>query len=291
MAAWDLSIEGDHSYRAQGFLNHNCEVPNLQNIPKRTERGRRIRTGFVARPGYKLISVDYSQIEMVVLAHESQDPNLLRVFREGLDMHTLAASLVFDTPYEAVTSEQRQSAKHLNFGLVYGITAMGFKAQMDLRGIDVTIEWCEGIIERYFREFAPGVQAYMKRVHLEAKRTGVVRDLWGRIRRVPGARSSLDWIQSAALREAGNFPIQSGAQGIIKRAMGDVWRTTLPTLWSSGVDIEPLVQVHDELLFECEESEADDATLLIAATMQAAAKLSVPISVGSVVGGNWGELK
>lgn len=266
------------------------EGPNLMNIPTRTERGRDIRMGFNAPRGTKLVAIDYAQIEMVILAIESGDANLLRCFREGLDLHTMAASMMFSVPYDEVTKDMRSSSKNLNFGIAYGISAIGLQAQFALRGIHKTEEECQALIELYFEKFAPGVRAYMEKIHSYAIRHGYVRDMFGRIRHVPAAQSRIDRVRSAALREAGNFPIQAGAQGVIKTAMAKVW-DLMPLFWNEGVHVECLIQVHDELVFEIEESALSWVVPMLENEMKYAVNLPLPLNAEAAIGDYWGELK
>jgi DNA polymerase I len=284
-------VHGEITYTRTTTGRPAMRRPNLQNIPIRTEMGKRIRDSFWARPGFKLLSVDYSQIELVILAHESQDPVMLEAFRTGKDVHKLGASRMFDTPYDSVTKEQRSSVKNLNFGIPYGVSAIGLREQFAIRGIVKTDGECQALIDAWFETHA-GVRTFMARVHAEAKRFGYVREsIGGGIRWCPGARSELSWIREAALREAGNFPMQGGAASLLEIAMGGIIRDLLPSLWDSGIDIEPLVPVHDELVFEVEEAYASTAALLIANEMKYAADLSVPINVGIAIADRWGDTK
>lgn len=265
--------------------------PNQQNIPIRTPEGKKIRNAFVARPGFKLISCDYSQIELVILAHESQDPTLLEAFRTGRDVHRLGASRMFTKPYDDITSDERASCKNLNFGIPYGVTATGLQEQFALRGIMKTEAECQALIDSWF-DAHPGVRVYMQKVYAEARVFGYVREsIGGGIRWCPGAKSELRWVREAAQREAGNYPMQGGAASLLEIAMANIWEGPLPLLWSQGVDIEPLVPVHDELVFECQEDMASAAAPLIANEMKYAAELSLPINVGVNIGDRWGELK
>lgn len=265
--------------------------PNLMNQPTRTDLGKRIRESFVASPGNLLGSWDLDQIEMRVLAHESEDPSLLKVFREGLDIHKMTASLVFGVPIDQVTDAQRSSAKSIGFGILYGITADGLMAQLYLRGIEATKKQCQEMIDAYLTTAYPGVGQYMSRKCSEAKRYGYVRDMFGRIRYLPGVRSSLSWVRSESERQAGNFPIQSAAQGLIKLAMAGVHSRVLPSLHDSGIPVLPLLQIHDELIMEFPEDSAEIVNVLMLGEMTQAMHLNVPIRAKGHWGKKWSDLK
>lgn len=283
----DDRVHGQITYTRTTTGRPAMKKPNLQNIPARTEWGKRIRQAFVARPGYKLLEADYSQIELVILAHESQDAGLLDTFRTGKDAHIAGAARMFEKPYEKVTKEERYSCKNLNFGVPYGISDIGLQAQYALRGISKTQAECQQMIALYFAAH-PGVQAYMGKVHAEAKRWGYVREsIGGGIRWCPGVRSDLSWIREAAEREAGNFPMQGGGASLLEIAMERIWRDLLPLLWGHNIDIEPVVPVHDSLLFECEEGWAEVAAPMIANEMKYAVELSVPVNVGVTITDRW----
>lgn len=272
------------------------EDPNLQNIPNPDNSpiyGKRLRNLFIARPGYKLISADYSQIEMVVGAHLTQDAGMLEVFRRGLDLHTYAASLMFGLAYDQAPKHIRTQVKPLNFGCFYGLSAMGLQAQfasLPSGAIEKSEAECQELIDRYYAAF-PGVLEWKKRLWQNARATGYVETMFGRKRLVPGLRSDIDKVRAAAEREAGNQPIQGTAQDILKIGMAGVWENVLPLVWDDGLDIEPINQVHDELLFECQEDRVGEVLPLIESELKYAVKLSVPIKVGISVADRWGMLK
>jgi uracil-DNA glycosylase family 4 len=299
-----LLRKADRSNRVHTTLNYSTvatgrlssEDPNLQNIPNPDNSpvyGRRLRNLFIAKSGSVLISADYSQIEMVVGAHLTQDPGMLEVFRRGLDLHTYAASMMFGLEYEKVPKHIRTQVKPLNFGCFYGLSAIGLRdqfASLPSGAIEKTEEECQELIDRYYAAF-PGVLEWKKRLWRNARVTGYVETLFGRKRIVPGLRSDIDKVRSAAEREAGNQPIQGTAQDILKIGMERLWTETLPECWSAGIDIDPLMQVHDEVIFECQEDAADFAMPMIEDAMKNAVALSVPIKVGVSKALRWGELK
>lgn len=283
--------------------------PNLQNIPARPKHGRdngkRIRAGFVASPGMLLGSWDLDQIEMRVLAHASRDPNLVKLFRGGIDcptalakgkckchdIHLLTASLIYRIPIEDVTDDQRTMAKSIGFGIVYGITSKGLKAQMEMRGQNRTEDECQDMIDAYLNVAYPGVRDYMEDAAAEARRFGYVRDMFGRIRYLPAVHSTVSWVAEEAIRQAGNHPIQAGAQGIIKIAMRNVWERVLPLLWKRGYKIECLMQIHDELIFEFEDGLEDLVDPLIRRAFAEAVELLVPIGSKGHTSTDWSGLK
>lgn len=283
-----------YTHVATGRLS--SEDPNLQNIPNPHNSpvyGKRMRNLFVARPGYKLISCDYSQIEMIVGAHLTQDPGMLKAFREGLDLHKVAASMMFDIPYEEVPGHIRTQTKPLNFGAFYGLSAMGLQMQFASfpdGAIEKSEAECEELIRRYYEAF-PGVMEWKRKLWAEGRRTGYVETMLGRKRLVPGLRSDISKVRAAAEREAANQPIQGTAQDILRIGMRNIWEKSLPMFWAEGIDIQCVMQVHDELLFECQEDYAELVLPVIVAEMQYAVELSVPIKVGTSIGNTWAELK
>lgn len=263
--------------------------PNLQNIPMRTDDGRRIRKGFVARPGCKLVSGDYSQIEMRLAAHMSQDEFMCQIFRDGLDIHTMTASRAYHKPPEEIDpKKERYPMKRTGFGVLYGITDEGLYDVFVHEGVTgFSVADCAKFIRDWFNTF-PGVREYQRDVEAEARRTGMVRDLFGRIRYVPEVYSALSYVREAGLRQAVNAPIQSGAQGIIKEAMGNL--TPLYKEWQdAGYICLPLLQIHDELLWEIEEDILGTVIPQFREVMVEAVELSVPVLVDFEVGDNWLE--
>jgi len=251
--------------------------PNLQNIPVRTAEGRRIRQAFIAAKGYKLISADYSQIELRIMAHISKDPSLLNAFMQDLDIHSATAAEVLAIPLEKVTHEQRRSAKAINFGLIYGMSAFGLAKQLG-----ESREIAQSYIDRYFERYK-GVKAYMDTTRAKAHQQGYVETLWGRRLYLPEINSSQVMRMRAAERTAINAPLQGSAADIIKRAMIalDHWLQIHP------IKAKMIMQVHDELVFEVIESEVEQFTDIIRSHMMNAAILEVPLLVAIGVGDNW----
>lgn len=253
--------------------------PNLQNIPIRTEEGRRIRTAFVPEPGWTLLSADYSQIELRLLAHISRDPVLTEAFREGQDVHARTAAEIFDTDMDAVTSAQRREAKTINFGIIYG---MG--AQRLARTLRIPFKTAQEYIAQYFARYQ-GIKAYMDEVVASAREYGYVTTLRGRRRYVPDLRSPSPQLLSAAERVAINTPIQGTAADVIKLAMLAI----AARLRDAGLRARMLLQVHDELLFEVPEDETDRVGALVRESMEQVMPLKVPLRVDVGSGCNWAE--
>jgi len=254
--------------------------PNLQNIPVRTEEGRRIRQAFIARPGCALLAADYSQIELRIMAHLSGDEGLLRAFAAGADIHRATAAEVFGAAPEAVTSEQRRSAKAINFGLIYGMSAFGLARQLGIaRGA------AQEYIDLYFSRY-PGVLAYMESTRRQAREQGYVETVFGRRLYLPDIKAGNAQRRSAAERTAINAPMQGTAADIIKRAMIRLhgWIRSQHEL-----DITMIMQVHDELVFEVAESQIEEAGTRVRDSMVEAAALRVPLVVDIGVGSNWDE--
>ncbi|KKO56789.1 DNA polymerase I [Serratia ureilytica] len=254
--------------------------PNLQNIPVRNEEGRRIRQAFIAPEGYRIVAADYSQIELRIMAHLSQDEGLLKAFVEGKDIHRATASEVFGVPLDKVTGEQRRSAKAINFGLIYGMSAFGLARQLGIpRGE------AQRYMDLYFERY-PGVLDYMERTRQQASEQGYVSTLDGRRLYLPDVRSSNAMRRKAAERAAINAPMQGTAADIIKRAMIEV------DAWLQGQEkplVRAIMQVHDELVFEVHESVIDEASQRIRQLMEGSMTLAVPLKVDVGVGMNWDE--
>lgn len=252
--------------------------PNLQNIPIKTEEGRSIRTAFIAPKGCKILAADYSQIELRIMAHLSQDKGLLKAFEEGLDVHSATAAEVFDVPLEEVTSNQRRNAKAINFGLIYGMSAFGLAKQ-----IDTDRNTAQDYINTYFARY-PGVETYMESTRQKAADLGYVETLYGRRLYLPEIHSKNGMRRKAAERTAINAPMQGSAADIIKLAMLEVDK------WLKDVTgIKMIMQVHDELVFEVEESQLELAQKKIPELMERVAELSVPLIADVGVGDNWEE--
>ncbi len=254
--------------------------PNLQNIPVRTEEGRRIRQAFIARPGYDLLAADYSQIELRIMAHLSMDDGLLRAFAAGADIHRATAAEVFGVAPEMVTGDQRRSAKAINFGLIYGMSSFGLAQQLGIaRGA------AQEYIDLYFSRY-PGVKAYMEATRGQAREQGFVETVFGRRLYLPDIKASNAQRRVAAERTAINAPMQGTAADIIKRAMIRLhgW---IKSQRNPGIMM--IMQVHDELVFEVAESKLEEAGIRVRELMVGAADLRVPLVVDIGSGRNWDE--
>ena len=253
--------------------------PNLQNIPIRTEEGRRIRQAFIAPEGYSVVAADYSQIELRIMAHLSEDPGLLDAFRQNLDVHSATAAEVFGVSLDNVSGDQRRKAKAINFGLIYGMSAFGLARQLHLdRGE------AQRYIDVYFERY-PGVREYMDRTRALAHEQGYVETLFGRRLYLPEINVRNKMRQQAAERTAINAPMQGTAADIIKKAMlsVDQWLT------DDQVDARMIMQVHDELVLEVADSQLDSVCDSLCERMSSAAELAVPLLVEAGRGRNWDE--
>ncbi len=254
--------------------------PNLQNIPIRTERGRRIRQAFVAGgEGSVMLSADYSQIELRLLAHMSEDENMIRAFQQGRDIHRATAARIFKVEEEAVTPEMRRIAKAVNFGIAYGQSAFGLS-----QTLEISRKEASEIIRQYYEEF-PGIRKYMERIIRFAREHGYVETLLGRRRYLRDIHSRNDTVRKAAERNAINSPIQGSAADLIKLAMIEID----DQLQAQHPDAHMLLQVHDELLFEVPKDELESVQTLVRNTMENALQLKVPLVVDIGVGKNWLE--
>lgn len=254
--------------------------PNLQNIPIRSEQGRRIRQAFIAPEGYQLVAADYSQIELRIMAHLSGDKGLLKAFEKGEDIHKATASEVFGVSLDEVSSDQRRSAKAINFGLIYGMSAFGLSRQLD-----VDRKLAQQYIDRYFERY-PGVLKYMDNIRKQAHEDGFVETLFGRRLYLPEINARNKQLQQAAERTAINAPMQGTAADIIKRAMVDVENWLLK---EHADEARMTMQVHDELILEVKESALDKIQSGLVKRMSAAADLDVPLLVEAGAGNNWDE--
>jgi DNA polymerase-1 len=258
--------------------------PNLQNIPVRGEgAGSKIRQAFVAEKGYKLLSIDYSQIELRIVAHLAKDAKMLEVFKKGEDIHTKTAMEIFGVSKDNVTKDMRRDAKTINFGILYGLSSFGLSSRIG----EVTRAEAKEFIAKYFAAY-PAVENYIEQIKLQVNQEAFVKNELGRIRRFPEIRSSQFFIRAAAERAAVNFPIQSLAADVIKVAMINIHK-----LISGSTDkqISMLLQVHDELVFEVKEGKVAEWVKKLIPLMEEAIKLSVPVKVEAKVGDNWGEME
>ena len=252
--------------------------PNLQNIPIRNEEGRRIRQAFIAREGFTVVAADYSQIELRIMAHLSQDQGLINAFTQGKDIHRSTAAEIFGIALDEVTSEQRRNAKAINFGLIYGMSAFGLSRQLGIGRADA-----QNYMDLYFKRY-PGVQTFMHDIREKAKAQGYVETLFGRRLYLPDINSSNGMRRKAAERVAINAPMQGTAADIIKRAM-----IQLDQKLQNDPDIAMIMQVHDELVFEVRSEKVAFYSELIKTQMESAADLVVPLIVDVGQGTNWDE--
>jgi len=283
-----LPLLVDHNQRVHTTFNAAATAtgrlsstnPNLQNIPIRTELGREIRAAFVAAPGFRLLSADYSQIELRLMAHFSEDPLLVRAYEEDRDIHTLTASEVFGVPEAEIDKETRGRAKAVNFGIVYGISAFGLAAQLG-----IPQHQAREYIDRYFARYQ-GVHAFIERTIAEVRSTGYVRTLFGRIRPIPDIESRNPNQRGFAERTAVNTPLQGTAADLIKLAMIVIDRQ----LREENLRTRMVLQVHDELLFEVPEDETDRIITLVRTAMEGVVKLKVPLVADLAFGPNWRDV-
>ncbi|HKX04813.1 MAG TPA: DNA polymerase I, partial [Methylomirabilota bacterium] len=251
--------------------------PNLQNIPVRTELGRRIRAAFVPEAGWRFVAADYSQIELRILAHVSGEESLTEAFRRGEDIHARTASEVFGVPIDAVTSEQRDIAKTTNFSVIYGVTAFGLS-----RGLDISTKQAQEFLDRFFARH-PKVKAYLSRTVAEGRERGFVATLLGRRRYLPELRSGNPNLRGFGERMATNAPIQGTAADLVKIAMVRMAHE----LRAHRLETRMLLQVHDELLFEVPAAEVERLQALATQVMEAAITLDVPLKVDVKAGDDW----
>ncbi|MFT7466647.1 MAG: DNA polymerase-1, partial [Brevundimonas sp.] len=253
--------------------------PNFQNIPIRTERGAQIRSAFIANKNNVILAADYSQIELRIMAHISQDKNLIEAFNNNIDVHSATASQVFDTELSNVTKDQRRKAKAINFGLIYGMSAFGLAKQIDVSRTEAK-QYIDGYFENY-----PGVLRFMDETKERAKEQGFVETILGRRLYLPQINSKNKMLQQHALRTAINAPMQGSSADIIKKAMLDI---------QSWIDrenngVKMIMQVHDELVFELQADKAKEYGEVVRSMMSDTLKLSIPLEVDVGIGLNWQE--
>jgi len=256
--------------------------PNLQNIPTRTDLGHKVRKGFIADNGKMLVSVDYSQIELRIVAHMSHDEAMLDAFRKGMDIHAATAAAIYNVPIEEVTKEQRRHAKAINFGLIYGMGAYGLS-----RSADLTLAEAENFVKTYFERF-PNVKIYLDGIRQQAAQQGYVETLLGRRRYFPNLKHPVNaQVKAREEREAINAPIQGTAADIIKIAMIRLE----PALEKAHLQAKILIQVHDELVLECPEHETKNTISVVKEIMENAYQLDIPLITDARYGTNWAELR
>ncbi len=256
--------------------------PNLQNIPTRTELGHKVRNGFIAEDGNLLLSVDYSQIELRIVAHMAEDEGMMSAFRAQQDIHATTAAAIYDVPLDSVTKDQRRHAKAINFGLIYGMSPFGLT-----RTTNLTLGEAENFVKAYFNKF-PGVKKFLDGIRKQAAKNGYVETLLGRKRYFPELKNpSNPQVRSRAEREAINAPIQGTAADILKIAMINMPEAIV----EAGLQAKILLQVHDELLLECPKDEIAKTVRLVKDVMESAFKISIPLVTDVAWGKNWGNLK
>ena len=251
----------------------------MQNIPIREDEGRRIREAFIARPGWVLVSADYSQIELVILAHLSSDKNLLSAFTEGKDVHARTASLIFGMDEKNVLPEQRRIAKTINFGVMYGMSAFRLANELSISRTDAA-----AFIEAYFKTYS-GVRDYIAGLIRKTEESGYASTILGRRRQIPAINSRNKTEKAAAERVAVNTPIQGSAADIVKTAMLKLDKA----LGAAGSPAKLLLQVHDELILECPRDASKETAGLIKREMENAVKLKIPLRASVETGKRWGD--
>lgn len=278
--------------------------PNIMAVPVRSEDGRQVRNAYVAREGCYITSSDYSQVELRILAVISQDHAMLEIFRKGQDPHLMTACDVFGLPPSQIDDyKHRHPCKRVNFGIPYGVQPEGLHATLLSEGADPelwTIKACKDLIAAWY-EARPGVKRYISEIHAFARRNGYVRDMWGRIKRVPQVWMADEYKKAAALREAQNMPIQSGAQGVIKKAMGKLvpiyrdWIKEGKVYGDPGLfhipSYGPLLQIHDDIMAEIREDYLDMCLTVQRNVMENVVDLGLPLEVDPKYGKRWGELQ
>jgi DNA polymerase-1 len=255
--------------------------PNLQNIPIRTQTGREIRKAFIADEGWVLLSADYSQVELRILAHISQDESLIETFQRGADIHRATASKMFNIPEDALTAEQRRAAKVINFGVLYGMSAFRLSNELGISGGQAK-DWIEAYFSRY-----PKIQEYLDRTLAEARATGKVTTLFGRVRYIPEIHNRSFTVRGNAERMATNAPIQGTAADILKMAMIALEQR----LAAHGSGARMLLTVHDEIVIEAPEPSAAEVAGIVKETMETIFPLAVPLAVDAHWGKSWFDAK
>ncbi len=272
-----LHTSFNQTITATGRLSSS--VPNLQNIPVRGEWGKRIRQAFTAEKGSLLLSSDYSQIELRILAHLSKDKGFIEVFKTDGDIHTRTARELFGVTPEHVTTEMRRRAKTVNFGIIYGISPFGLSKELGINPQEAKL-----YIDTYFGKHT-GIKRYMEKIIKEASNTGYVTTVFNRKRAIPELRSTQKTTRQLGERLAINTPVQGSAADIMKLSMLNIWRR----LKKEQLTTKMLLQVHDELLFEVPSEETDTVKALVQEEMEHAIKLGVPLKVDIDIGTNWAE--
>ena len=278
---YDIAVNEVEQYIAQGIVVHNSSEPNLQNIPIRTELGRRIRRAFIPDPGHKFVAADYSQLELRLLAHVTHDPVMLDAFQKGDDIHERTARLVFGAKTKEELKEARRFAKIVNFAIAYAIEPFGLSQR-----VGISRKEAKKVIEDYYNTYK-GVRRFMEEVPEKAREHGYVRSIYGRIRPVPGINDRNGQLRARAEREAINMPIQGTSSDIVKIAMLKVDEA----LRRENLQARMVMQVHDELLVEAPADEAERVAQLLKHEMESAVELDVPLIAEAGIGDNWMDAK
>ncbi len=283
--------EGEDSAEAPSTGRLSSRNPNLQNIPVGQGRGEMIRAAFIAKPGCSLLSVDLSQIELRVGAHLAHEAAMIEAFRSGKDLHTYTAAKMFNIPYDQVDKKKhRYPAKSINFGIFYGMTEYRLQSELAVEGITISLAEAKDFIEAWFAIY-PGMREYMHNVQAEARQNYFVRTMFGRIRYLPNVHSKDPRAQAEALRQAGNHPVQGSSGDILKIAMANVHARIYPEFKDSGFCFEPLLSIHDEIIFEVSDEIAEYVAKRVAYEMEHAVKLDVPLLSSHVIAKDWSKLK
>lgn len=294
----DMRLTRVASGRVSAKVNEETGGVSLLTLPTRTELGRRVRKQCKVRvPGRKLLTRDLSQIEFRVVAHLSEDRTMCEVFRLGLDMHEKTASEIFGKPIDRLDRlNERAPAKNAGFGILFGITAEGLRDQMRVMGVGHLwpVDRCQQLLDDWFKVY-PGVQKFISQTRAEAARKGYVADMAGRRRYLPGAASDLSWVREEAWRQAVSLKVQGTAQAILKTGMAELWPILEHHWQTEGTTgdayLEPLLQVHDELLWEAHEGQAEWWMAMCDAAMTTTTQLRIPITSSGGVGDDWGSLE
>ncbi len=298
--AYSIPFYADSDDRVHTSLNYtraasgrltSSKPLNLQNVPIRGKWGQRVRNGFIASPGHSLVASDYSQIEFVWAAQFSQDPNLLSVYREGRDLHTNTAQLVFGIrdPAKVDPIRHRIPAKTVGFGVLYLMSAMGLQKSIADSAEEIwDLDECEKFINLFYQAY-PGIRQYQEEQLYRIRRYGMVWTAFGRVRLIPEIRSALYWVREEAKRQAGNTPIQGSAQDTIKIGMALLDEST--RYMREGGESQEILQIHDEVIAEVRDRSVEEYKELSIEALESAVELDVPVRVEAHVAGRWGELK
>jgi len=283
--------EGEDSAEAPSTGRLSSRNPNLQNIPVGQGRGEMIRAGFIAKLGCSLLSVDLSQIELRVGAHLAHERNMIEAFKSGKDLHTFTASKMFNVPYDQVDKKKhRYPAKSINFGIFYGMSEYRLQSELAVEGIIISLEEAREFIKAWFSIY-PGINEYMHNVQAEARQNYFVRTMFGRIRYLPNVHSKDPRAREEALRQAGNHPVQGSSGDILKIAMANIHKKVYPEFKAMNKCFEPLLSIHDEIIFEVDDEIAELASAMVAYEMEHAVELDVPLLSSHVIAKDWSKLK